>query len=92
MTASAVLRRRRRLVFRTFRGSVLVAGSIGRASRLEGAAAVVWVVLDEPGTAVEVLSRIREVGQGLEDADQDTVDQALALLLADGLIDLEDPP
>lgn len=71
---------------RAFRGEVLIVDGAGRSHHLTGAAAVVWIGLDEPGSMAEVRDRLVGVGLGPEAVGAETLDDGLALLAASGLV------
>jgi len=65
--------------------NVCVKGRLGEDRTLGGIAAAVWIVLEEPGTRVEVTDRIRESWPG-SPVEDDTVAEALTLLQAHGVV------
>lgn len=79
-------------VWRRARGSVLVMGPDRAAHQLDGAAALAWLALQEPGTAADVAQRAREHGApGPADASDPGalaawVDEALASLVREGIV------
>ncbi|HEX2577909.1 MAG TPA: hypothetical protein VHK88_16290 [Aquihabitans sp.] len=72
---------------RWLREALLVAGPGGRRLRLEGPAALVWTVLDEPATAQEVAARIVGRWPGAEVPDHGPVAEALELLVGSELVE-----
>ena len=77
-------------VWRRTRGSVLVMGPDGTAHQLDGAAALTWLALQEPGTATDVVRRGRDHGAPDAASDDEAlgawVDDALATLLAQHIV------
>ncbi len=80
-TMPATYRRAPNVVFRWLRGAVLVAAPKRANQRLEGGAALVWMVLDNPGTADAVRDRVAATWPELGPVDDPRVLEALTLLV-----------
>lgn len=96
MPNAPVYRRTPGSVFRWMRGSVLVGGPGRPTQRLDGAAALVWMVLDSPATPPDMDRRIQlawpDVGRaGDTEVGSVLVAEAIALLVAAELITTIDP-
>lgn len=76
-------------VHRIAAGQALLAAPGGHQRTLEGLAAAVWAVLDEPGTSEDVTARILELGPPGPASNAD-VAEALRLLSDSGVV--EDKP
>lgn len=74
-----------RWLHRVSRDQVMLAAPSGGQRTLGGLAVVVWVVLDEPGTADELVDRIGELWPDAE-VGRGRVVEALELLEAKGVI------
>lgn len=89
--SAVVYQRAAGLVFRWMRGSVLVGGPGRRTQRLEGAAALVWLVVERPTPVADLHGRIHRTWPDLGGADATEISSALvadavALLVAGGMI------
>ncbi|CAN5652880.1 hypothetical protein BH10ACT1_BH10ACT1_08110 [soil metagenome] len=75
-----------RCVFRWLRGTVLIARPGLEPNRIEGAAALTWQALAEPGTAAEVEERIAATWIGLPPAEPGLVLESIEVLVGGGLV------
>lgn len=72
-------------VHRTVFGQGLLAHPDGRHRTLQGLAATVWMVLDEPADDTAVLARLRSIDPSV-DIDPATVTEALQMLADAGVV------
>ena len=97
VASAVVYRRAPGAVFRWTRGAVLVGGPRRPTQKLDGVAALVWMVLDTPASEPDVSRRLHldwpEVGGGTSnEISSALVAEALALLVAAGLISADNQP
>jgi len=74
------------IAFRWVRGEVFIARRGHRNQRLGGAAAVVWMVLDRPGKAEDMLERIGESYSDAAQANLPLIIDAIEALVTGALI------
>jgi len=77
--------RRGEWVHRVVMGDAMLAAPGGKRRTLQGLAAAIWVVLEEPLTVEELAEELRDLADGVE-PDHDTVAEALQLMEDHGVI------
>jgi len=83
--------RRPEWVHRVVMGDAMLAAPRGERRTLQGLAAAIWVVLDEPLTVEELADEIRDLAAGIV-PDPDTIAEALQLMEDHGVVEqLEGP-
>ena len=80
-----------RWLHRVAHGQAMLAAPGGDQRTLGGLAVVVWVVLDQPGTADELVDRIGELWPGA-DVGREKVLESLAMLESHDVIRASRPP
>ncbi len=78
--------RRPEWVHRVVMGDAMLAAPRGERRTLQGLAAAIWVVLDEPLTVEELTDELRDLTDGVE-PDHDAIDEALRLMEDHGVIE-----
>lgn len=82
-------RRRLRSPFRVIDGNVLIGGVGHETMGIGGAATFVWLVLDQPRTAERIAAEITATWPELGTIDIGVIEEALAVLVDCGLIEVE---
>lgn len=90
-TMASMWTRQPEWVHRTVSGQGLLAHPDGRRRTLQGLAATVWMVLDEPAGDSEVLARLSSIDPTVE-LGLSTVTDALQMLADAGVVTVVDRP